>query len=104
MRRIPISFQMGPHLYHVHIVSQARLAEVSGDDECVGFNDPDGDTIYVKRVTKSFTTDKQVQTFWHEFFHILFSTLGYNKLNNNEQLVDQCALLMMQAHQTFKYT
>lgn len=103
MRRIPKSFVMGPHTYEVHIVSKSKLAEVSGDPDCVGFNIPDGNDIYVKRVSKEFSADKQQQTFWHEFFHVLFATLGYIRLNSNERLVDQCALLMMQAHQTFRY-
>ena len=39
-------------------------------------------------------------TFWHEFMHCVFSTLGYEDDNSNEQKIDQIAQCLLQLHKT----
>ena len=36
------------------------------------------------------------QTFWHEFMHCALTHLGYSKLNDNEQFIDQMAQCLYQ--------
>lgn len=104
MTSIPRSFQLGPYTIRVLIVSDARMQQENDADHDVnGLWSQQDSTIYVRRVSKGFPKERQLQVFWHEFFHALFDTLGYERISSNEQLVDQCGLLMLQAQQTFKY-
>lgn len=104
MDRVPKSFQLGSATIRVLVVSDARLKQENKEAyEVNGLWDAQSNTIFVRRASKDFPKDKQLQCFWHEFFHALFEILGYDKLSAKEQLVDQCGLLMLQAQRTFKY-
>lgn len=104
MNSVPKSFYLGSAKIHVLIVSDARLKkENDTGTEANGLWDMQSNRIYLRRASKDFPKEKQMQCFWHEFFHALFEILGYDKLSAKEQLVDQCGLLMLQAQESFKY-
>lgn len=102
MKRIPKSFSFGPYEITVKLVSLSEM-EALDDEAPLGLWMRDIGTIYVQRCRKGFNKSQQLHCFWHEFMHGVFETLGYDKLSANEQLVDQCGLLLLQAHQTFKH-
>ena len=47
-------------------------------------------------IDKKGVQQLQEQTFWHEFMHCALTHLGYKKLNDNEQFVDQMAQCLYQ--------
>lgn len=107
---LPKSFVLGPYTVNVLIVPDKTLQEINKANdtkessyEVNGLWIMDESTIYVRRCSPKFSKEKQLQVFWHEFFHALFEVLGYDKLSSKEQLVDQCGMLMLQAQKTFKY-
>ena len=51
-------------------------------------------------VSKECTEQAQEQTFWHEWVHCALTHLGYKKLNDNEQFVDQLAQCLYQLQKT----
>jgi len=51
-------------------------------------------------VSTELTPQAQEQTFWHEFMHCALQHLGYAKLDNNEQFVDQMAQCLYQLQKT----
>ena len=50
----------------------------------------------------SYSKQVQAQTFWHEYVHCALDNLGYKKLNDNEQFVDQFAHCLYQLEKTRK--
>ena len=53
-------------------------------------------------IAKDSTKQNQEQTFWHEYMHCALTHLGYDKLNSNEQFVDQMAQCLYQLQKTRK--
>ena len=43
-------------------------------------------------------------TFWHEFLHCVYGSLGYEKDNKNERKIDQIAHCLHQLHKTCVFT
>jgi hypothetical protein len=104
VKGIPKRFKLGPHEITVKVVSLAEMEEACRghhDEAPWGLWDMGASTIYIRRVHKGFPPSMQLHTFWHEFMHAAFETLGYERLSHNEQLVDQMGMMLMQAHQTF---
>lgn len=115
--RIPRQFQLGPHTVKVSIVSYADMervartpnADYDPDDDDEDKSVPWGlwvrgeNAIFVQRVRPGFNASQQLHTFWHEYFHALFSMLNRPGMSDNEELVDQCGLLHLQMQQTAKY-
>lgn len=102
MKRIPKSFQMGSHVIEVKQVTAAEM-ETLNEDGPLGLWVPTALTIYIQKPCKGLRKEVQLHTFWHEYFHCLFWCLGRMEESYDEVLVDQCGLLTMQAHQTFKF-
>lgn len=92
---------MGPHKIEVKIVSREEMAKVANEFDQPGVPwglcDYDGGTIYVQRVSKAHPPARQLHTFWHEYFHMLFHTAGRYRLAKDEGLVDLCGGLHLQA-------
>ena len=65
----------------------------------VGFYDPGAEEILI---LKTQTSDAQLQTFLHEFYHAAFQGLGRNDLNDDEVIVDTLASLTHQMLKTAK--
>lgn len=95
---------MGALQFRVEIVTQEQMAEITGERENPpwGFCRPGDCTIYVQKVRKGFNKQTQLHTFWHEFFHALFWSLGRTEMYHDEVLVDQCGNLTLQAIQSAK--
>ena len=53
-------------------------------------------------ISKEITKQVQEQTFWHEYMHCVLTTLGYDKLNNDEKFVDRMAQCLYQLEKTRK--
>lgn len=99
MKRIPRSFELGPHTITVQVVSDAEMAELSPDVP-LGLWVSGHLTIYLLKPRKGLRKDVQLHTFWHEYFHALYWCLGRMDECDDEVLVDQCGLLTMQAMKT----
>jgi hypothetical protein len=56
------------------------------------------------RILLASGMDKEatLHTFYHELFHAIFATLGREKLDSNEGLVDSCGNLLLQFLSTAK--
>lgn len=102
MKTIPRTFQLGALQFRVEIVSQEQMADLSGERESPpwGLCNPGEGAIYIQEVRKGFNKQAQLHTFWHEFFHALFWSLGRTEMYVDEVLVDQCGNLMLQTMQT----
>lgn len=107
--RIPKQFALGPHTITVKLVSMKEMGEaqklVLGEEpgpkeELFGLCAFNENTIFVRRVTKRFTKSQQLHTFWHEYFHMLLSKAGRERLSLDETLVDTLGLLQLQALNT----
>lgn len=112
LRRIPKSFELGPHTIQVRIVSEEemrRLCERYNDtvpeDETApqGYTVFDENVIYVRRATKRFTKSMQMHAFWHEYFHMLLDRAHRERLARDETLVDSLGGLQLQAFNTIKF-
>lgn len=57
-------------------------------------------TDYRIDVSSELTEQRQQQTFWHEFMHCALNILGYEKIDANEQFVDQMGQLLYQLEKT----
>lgn len=53
-------------------------------------------------ISNGATEQVQSQTFWHEWMHCALTILGYDKLNDNEQFIDQMAGLLYQLERSRK--
>lgn len=111
MKRIPKGFQMGPHRVTVTLVSEAEMrAAFEATNGPLGRRPvPAGLTvfeeykIYVLKVHKGFPKGAQMQTFWHEYFHMLLWVVGRERLSRDETLVDTCGSMQLQAFQTAEF-
>jgi hypothetical protein len=112
MKRIPSSYQLGPHTIEVHIVSEeemraackrADLPMRNGEEPPAGLTVYEENKIYVLKVTRKFRKGLQMHAFWHEYFHMLFWHLGRERLARDETLVDTAGALQLQAFQTAEF-
>lgn len=110
MKRIPKAFQLGPNRITVHIVTPDEMQAACkrtdtelGDEPPAGLTHFEGNAIYVLRVSKTFRKPAQLQTFWHEYFHMLFWNLGRERLSRDETLVDTCGSLQLQMLQSAEF-
>lgn len=112
--KIPKQFQLGPHVIKVHLVSLDEMRKINttpipdteaAEDDGVpwGLFIRGENVIFVQKVRLGFNESQQLHTFWHEFYHALFSALNENDMHTNERLVDQCGLLHTQFLQSAKY-
>lgn len=105
MKRIPSSFELGPHSIKVVKVTAQEMAARFPEH---AKNPPYGmtvyaeHTIYVQKVTRAFPANLQKHTFWHEYFHMLFHCASRDRLAMDEVLVDSLGALQLQAIQTMK--
>ena len=113
---IPKQFQLGPHTVKVRLVSYAEMERIAQTPNPDFAPDEDEDksvpwglwvrgenAIFVQKVRLGFNVSQQIHTFWHEYYHALFSMLNRPGMSDNEELVDQCGLLHSQMQQTAKY-
>lgn len=110
--RIPKSFELGPHTYEVHIVSEKEMREACrrhGDplepDEIPprGLTAYEARQIYVQRVSREHSKVSQWHTFWHEYFHALLDVSGRPRMAQDEVLVDSLGALQTQAIKSMKF-
>lgn len=101
--RIPRSFQLAGHTFQVRRASPRRMRKLAGgpayglfksDELCLYVTTSGGNRIHESVI---------MQTFWHEFFHALYWTLGRGDMHDNEELVDQCGAMLHQALSTMTY-
>ncbi len=101
MKRIPSGFQLGPHWIVVRVVSAEEMADVSAasgyKNPPWGLCDYSNYTIYVQKVSKTHPKVQQMQTWWHEYFHMLIYVAGRPRLARDETLVDTLGALQLQA-------
>lgn len=103
MVRIPSSFKLAGHTLRIRRASPRRLRKLAGGP-AYGLFDANTLTIYVVTTNGGKISESVVeQTFWHEFFHALYWTLGRNSMSDDEVLVDQCGGLLHQALSTMEY-
>lgn len=103
MKRIPSTFQMGPHTVTVRVISRREMGTLAAKwsmGEVDGLCDYEHHTIYLRKADKGFPKRLQMHTFWHEYFHMLFHCLGRERLARDETLVDNCGALHLQALNT----
>ena len=110
MKRIPKAFTLGAQRISVHVVSEDEMRAVCkrtdtdlGDTAPRGLTDFDGNAIYVQKVARRFPKSVQMQTFWHEYFHMLFSCAGRERLARDETLVDNLGSLQLQMIQSAEF-
>lgn len=106
MKRIPRAFQMGAFRVVVKVLPEADM-DALGKRE--GLGDIDGlcdfahHTIYVRQRSKSLPKARQMQVFWHEYFHMLLYCTGRERLARDEVLVDTCGSLQLQAFNSAEF-
>lgn len=93
---------MGPHRITVKIVSREEMGRIA-----VGYKEPPwgycdyaNTTIYVQKVSQTHPRVQYMQTWWHEYYHMLFHVAGRPRLARDETLVDNCGSLHLQAELT----
>lgn len=102
MRRPPSAFQLGPYRIEVKIVSKEEMDKLDHGlkDPPWGWCDYDTNTLYVQKISKTHPRVQFMQTYWHEYFHMLFHVAGRPRLARDETLVDNCGSLHLQAEMT----
>lgn len=88
MISIPIKFQLGGRTWTVEIVDT-----IDNDPETLGQTDSDSAVIQLKSGMKP---ELFQHTFYHELCHALCFTLGWKKLNKNEDDIDALASVLLQ--------
>ena len=86
--RIPRSFQVMGLTYQVKLIPR----ESWKIEDAWAYVDFDTRVISVMKRDKDATE----QSFLHEVIHVVFSSLGHNKLSKDERLVDTCASVLHQ--------
>lgn len=106
---IPKAFTLGGKRITVQIVSADKMRDAClragtflGELPPFGLCDYEGHTIYIQRCSSRLPKWLQMQTFWHEYFHMLFWSAGRERLARDETLVDTCGALQLQALMTFE--
>lgn len=94
---IPKKFQLGGITINVEKVNQIT----DESSEC------DGMAFYCKskielKDDNNFSTDYKEYVFWHEYFHHLFNSISREDLRKDENLVNQLAIMQMQAIRTME--
>lgn len=56
------------------------------------------------QIAPSTNPEYRMVTFWHEYLHCVFGSLGYEKLNRDEKLIDQMAHCLNQLMKTYVVT
>lgn len=104
MKTTPRTFQLGALQFRVEIVTKEQMADLTGehDNPPWGLCHPGEGVIYLQKARKGFNKQTQLHTFWHEYFHALFWSLGRVEMYHDEVLVDQCGNLTLQAIQSAK--
>lgn len=102
MTKVPKSFTLGPYRIAVKVLPEDKLNERAGL-AVYGLWVPGELTIYLRAPSETHREELFLGTFWHEYFHALYWTLGRTDECNDEVLVDQCGALTMQALQTAKF-
>lgn len=106
MKRIPRAFHLGAFRVNVRVLPEAEM-DALGKRE--GLGDIDGlcdfacHTIYVRQCSKRLPKSRQMQVFWHEYFHMLLYCTGRERLARDEALVDACGSLQLQAMNTAEF-
>lgn len=105
MKRIPSSFELGPHTITVVKVTEQEMGALFPEyakNPPYGMTVYGAFTIYVQKVTRKFPAKLQKHTFWHEYFHMLLHCASRDRLAADEVLVDTLGGLQLQAFQTMK--
>ncbi len=102
MKRLPKSFQVGPHEISVKVVSKSEM-EALDDTIPLGFWERDQNVMYIQKAHRGMPLTVQLHTFWHEFTHCQLELLGYDELSEDEAFVDQMASVLTQSHLSFKF-
>lgn len=102
MKRVPTSFQIGPHTITVTVVSEEEMAAIHPEVP-LGLWLRDALQIYVQKTRKGFPKTQQLHTFWHEYAHAMLDFAGEWDLSADERLVDVLGMHLTQAHATFKF-
>lgn len=100
MKRIPTSFELGSHTYHVVRLPAADLNKLAGC-EVYALYIPDKLAVFVQEKNKEIAESVLLQAFWHEFSHVLLHCAGHKDWRN-EKVVDSLGHLLKQFHQTVK--
>jgi len=100
-KEIPKSFMLGALHCTVIIKEQVFL----DNEEVCAANDPYSMNIEIseKVLGSECSEDYKRQSFYHELIHLIFDTLGYCDLSQNENLVQQFSLLLDQFEQTKEF-
>jgi len=93
-RKIPSSFQLLGHT--IEVLQEEKLTASDGT-ECDGLWTHDKLTIQLKADLKP---SLKVHTFFHEVTHAIFDLCGYEKLSDDEDLVDSLGGALAQIDQT----
>jgi len=88
MISIPKQFQLGGRTWRVK-----RCDIIDGDPKIYGDCDS---TDCVIRLKEDFDLDVMQHTFYHELCHAICFTLGWSKLNKDEDKIDALANVMFQ--------
>lgn len=88
--KIPKAF----HLFGIrHVVKIVPQSDWQHESECVG--------IYYEQACEIHLVERSQanmeQAFFHELLHAILTLLGYEKLSDDEQLIDTMASLIHQA-------
>lgn len=94
--RIPRSFQLMGYTISVEVVPRERWQH----DDALGGYLPVEQRIYI---CEQPSAEGMLQCFLHELTHAILSTLNYEELSKNEQLVDNVAGLLHQALTSASY-
>ena len=97
--KIPKSFNAFGQTFNVQFSNT-----IWKEDGVLGYWMRDQNLILLAKPNKEngITQSMLEQIFFHEVFHCIFDMLGYKKLNENEQIVDQCGNLLHQILNSFK--
>lgn len=89
----------------MEIVDREQMRKIVGlgpnKDPPLGRIDYCEQRVFLQKVQPGVSRQTQLHTFWHEFAHAMFDTLGREKLRTDEGLVDAVGNLLLQAHQSF---
>jgi len=96
MISIPTSFKLGGRDWTVCVVPT-----VDNDVKVLGMTDSDDAIIYVREGLK---TDLFRHTFYHELCHAICFSLGWSKLNGDEDKIDALASCLLQFLKTKRGT
>lgn len=96
--RIPKSFQILGHTIQVRMVPDL-------DEECdnLGRWYPTRNEIHLQSPDASHCKQSVHQALWHEIVHASLDLMGYDKLSNDEKLVDRLGQCLAQVTASMEY-